>query len=179
METLSPIARQFVLHWGEMSGHWGISRTMAEIHALLFTATQQLCTDDVMEQLNISRGNASMNLRQLLNWGLIHRVHSRGDRKVYFEAECDVWQMFRIISRERQRREVEPILETIERCQAMVGKPSRTLDAEEKRRAQVFARRLEEMNEFLRITNTASDLLSKAGKGGIRRVLKLLTKAIG
>jgi len=162
-----------------MGATWGISRTMAEIHALLFTAIEPLCTDDVMEKLNISRGNASMNLRQLLNWGLIHRVHSRGDRKVYFEAECDVWQMFRIISRERQRREVEPILETIERCQAMVGKPSRALDADERRRAQVFGRRLDEMNEFLRITNTASDLLSKAGKRGIRRVLKLLAKAIG
>ncbi len=169
----------FVRRWGEMGATWGISRTMAEIHALLFTATEPLCTDDVMEALNISRGNASMNLRHLLNWGLIHRVHSRGDRKIYFEAEHDVWQMFRIISRERQRREVEPILETIERCQSMVGKPSHLLEPDEREQARTFAHRLAEMNEFLRITNTASDLLSKAGKGGIRRVLKLLTKAIG
>jgi len=168
----------FVRRWGEMGATWGISRTMAEIHALLFTATKPLCTDDVMERLNISRGNASMNLRQLLNWGLIHRVHSRDDRKVYFEAESDVWEMFRVISRERQRREVEPIIETIERCHAMVDKPSKTLGAEEARQARIYARRLAEMLDFLRMMNTASNLLAKAGKGGIRRVLSILSKAI-
>jgi DNA-binding transcriptional regulator GbsR (MarR family) len=169
----------FVRRWGEMGATWGISRTMAEIHALLFTATEPLCTDDIMAALNISRGNASMNVRQLLNWGLIHRVHSREDRRIYFEAECDVWEMFRIISRERQRREVEPIIETIERCKSMVDTLPRALDSDERRRAQIYAKRLGAMQEFLRMTNNASALLAKAGKGNIRHVLKLLGKAIG
>ena len=100
----------FVRRWGEMAASWGIGRTMAEIHALLFLATDALCTDDVMDQLEVSRGSASMNLRELVNWGLIHRIHQRGDRKEYYLAETDVWQMFETISRERRRREVQPIL---------------------------------------------------------------------
>ena len=80
-----------------------------------------LCTDDFMAQLQVSRGNVSMNVRQLLNWGLIHRVHQRGDRKEYFVCELDIWQMFEIITRERRRREVEPIVETIAKCRQMLG----------------------------------------------------------
>ena len=111
----------FIRRWGEMGATWGISRTMAELHALLYLASEPLCTDDVMEQLSISRGSASMNLRELVNWGLIRRTHRRGDRKEYFDAERDVWQMFETIMRERRRREVLPIMETIERCICMIA----------------------------------------------------------
>jgi DNA-binding transcriptional regulator GbsR (MarR family) len=106
----------FIRRWGEMGATWGISRTMAEIHALLFLTGSPHCTDDIMEQLQVSRGNASMNLRQLVNWGLIRRTHIRGDRKEYFISDLDAWQMFETITRERRRREVEPIIETIDRC---------------------------------------------------------------
>ena len=98
---------------------------MAEIHALLYLAAEPLCTDDVMERLEVSRGSASTNLRQLVNWGLIYRIHRRNDRKEYFDAEKDVWQMFETISRERRRREVQPIVETIERCLEMIGEAGR------------------------------------------------------
>ena len=94
-----------VRRWGEMGGYWGISRTMAEIHALLFVSGRPLCTDDIMEQLQVSRGNASMNLRSLVDWALIERVHKLGDRKEYFQADTDVWHMFETITRERRRRE--------------------------------------------------------------------------
>ncbi len=125
-EVVKPTALEaskalFIRRWGEMGGYWGINRTMAEIHALLFVSTEPVCTDDVMEKLLISRGNASMNLRSLVDWGLIQRVHIRGDRKEYFVCTTDVWQMFETIIRQRRRREVEPILETIERCQEMVS----------------------------------------------------------
>lgn len=168
----------FIRRWGEMGATWGISRTMAEVHALLFTATEPLCTDDVMEQLHVSRGNASMNLRQLQNWGLIHRVHSLGDRKVYFAAEANVWEMFRIITRERQRREVEPILETIERCRAMVGKSIKSARGEEKKHATTYHQRLGEMLDFLKVTNQLSQLISRTGQGGTRRLLTMLSKLI-
>jgi DNA-binding transcriptional regulator GbsR (MarR family) len=168
----------FIRRWGEMGATWGISRTMAEVHALLFTATEPLCTDDVMEQLHISRGNASMNLRHLQNWGLIHRAYSPGDRKIYFAAEADVWEMFRIITRERQRREVEPVLETIERCRAMVGKPIKSARGEDKH-AATYHQRLGEMLEFLKMTSQLSQLISRTGKGGTRRLLTMLSKIIG
>jgi DNA-binding transcriptional regulator GbsR (MarR family) len=85
----------FITRWGEMGATWGINRTMAEIHALLYITAQPLCTDDVMERLNISRGNASMSLRALCDWGIIRRIHRRGERREYFESLGDVWEMRR------------------------------------------------------------------------------------
>lgn len=159
-----------------MGATWGISRTMAEIHALLFIATEPLCTDDVMRALNVSRGNASMNLRQLLAWGLIRREHVRGDRKVYFASEGDVWEMFENISRERRRREVEPILEAIRRCRAMVDESLKGLDAVERKNARTYTKRLGDMLEFLTTINTLFNLASKAGKTGARKLLPVLSR---
>ena len=101
----------FIRRWGEMGQTWGINRTMAEIHALLYITGLPQSTDDVMERLNISRGNASMNLRALCDWGIIRRVHRRGERREYFESLGDVWEMFSIIAAERKRREMDPVLE--------------------------------------------------------------------
>lgn len=104
---------RFVAVWGQMAGAWGISRTMAEVHALLYISGEPLCTDDIMERLDISRGNASMSLRALLDWGIVERAHKRGDRKEYFNCEQDVWTMFRAIVRERIKREVDPLLASL------------------------------------------------------------------
>ncbi len=120
-QTLEQARNLFVRRWGEMGATWGISRTMAEVHAVLFITGKPLCTDDIMQLLQVSRGNASMNLRQLVNWGLIRRTHRRGDRKDYFVSDFDAWQMFETITRERRRREVEPIIETIERCRGDIA----------------------------------------------------------
>ncbi len=109
----------FIRRWGEMGQTWGINRTMAEIHALLYICGLPLCTDDVMERLNISRGNASMSLRALCDWGIIRRLHKRGERREYFESLSDVWEMFSIIAAERKRREMDPVLETIKQCQVL------------------------------------------------------------
>lgn len=104
---------RFITVWGQMGSAWGISRTMAEVHALLFITGEPLCTDDIMERLEISRGNASMSLRALNDWSVVTRTHKRGDRKEYFRAEQDVWAMFRSIVRERMKREVDPMLAAI------------------------------------------------------------------
>src|SRR2546426_9713836 len=113
-----------IRRWGEMGQTWGINRTMAEIHALLYITGQPLCTDDVMERLHISRGNASMSLRALCDWGIIRRLHRRGERREYFESLSDVWEMFSIIAAERKRREMDPVLETIKQCQQMLDESS-------------------------------------------------------
>src|SRR5271154_7594978 len=112
----------FIRRWGEMGQTWGINRTMAEIHALLYIVAQPLCTDDVMDRLNISRGNASVSLRALCDWGIIRRIHKRGERREYFESLSDVWEIFTIIAAERKRREMDPVLETIKQCQKMLHK---------------------------------------------------------
>jgi DNA-binding transcriptional regulator GbsR (MarR family) len=103
----------FIRRWGEMGATWGINRTQAEIHALLFIVGQPVCADEVIERLNISRGNVSMSLRALCDWGIVHRLHKRGERREYFESHSDVWEMFSIIAAERKRREMDPVLETI------------------------------------------------------------------
>ncbi|MCA9299880.1 MAG: ArsR family transcriptional regulator [Phycisphaerales bacterium] len=108
--SLTDVQQKFVSAWGQMGSAWGISRTQAEVHALLYITGEPLCTDDVMENLQISRGNASMSLRALLDWGVVSRTHKRGDRKEYFVAEQDVWTMFRSIVRQRLKREVDPLL---------------------------------------------------------------------
>lgn len=110
---LSSAQEQFIQAWGQMGSSWGISRTMAEAHALLYIVGGTMNTDEVMERLRISRGNASMTLRSLVEWGIVSRVHRRGDRKEYFQAEQDVWALARQIIRERLRREILPTLTTL------------------------------------------------------------------
>ena len=107
---------EFVAQWGAMGSAWGINRTMAQIHALLIITPQALTTDEVMEELRISRGNAHMNLRELVGWGLVRNVIRKGERKEYYEAEKDVWKMFCIIIRERKRREIRPAINVLKDC---------------------------------------------------------------
>lgn len=117
---------RFIAVWGQMGSAWGISRTMAEVHALLFITCEPMCTDDVMDRLQISRGNASMSLRALLDWGVVSRTHKRGDRKEYFQAEQDVWAMFRAIVRERLKREVDPVLASLYEIRDMTSTAATT-----------------------------------------------------
>ena len=115
---------RFIAAWGQMGSAWGISRTMAEAHALLYITGEPLCSDDVMARLEISRGNASMSLRALLDWGLVAKTHKRGDRKEYFVAEQDVWAMARAVLRQRLKREVEPLVASLHEVRDMASGPA-------------------------------------------------------
>src|ERR1700709_2819577 len=137
----------FIRRWGEMGQTWGINRTMAEIHALLYITAQPLCTDDVMERLHISRGNASMSLRAICDWGIIRRLHRRGERREYFESLSDVWEIFSIIAAERKRREMDPVLETIKQCQRMLDEESLGKAAAKQETVQLTRQRLAGMEE--------------------------------
>ncbi len=175
--ALEQARSQLVRRWGEMGGYWGINRTMAEIHALLFVTREPLCTDDIMEQLKISRGNASMNLRALVDWGLIERVHKLGDRKEYFRADTDVWHMFETIMRERRRREVEPIIDTIDHCCQQVHAAEYPPDHPEAEDAQVFLKRLEDLRHFLATMGTLFELVLEFGGAGIEQLSRTLLSA--
>src|SRR5438128_8234730 len=110
-----PEAKQeFIASWGAFGTHWGINRTMAQIHALLLVSANPLSAEDVMEELNISRGNANMNVRELINWGLVYRTLVTGERKEYFTAEKDIWRVVRQIVKERKKRELEPMLQLMD-----------------------------------------------------------------
>src|SRR6184192_2373179 len=115
-QRLEEVEDQFVDLWRTMSSLWGISPTMAQIHGLLYITGAALSMDDIMARLAISRGNVSMNLSKLVEWGLVRRVHKRGDRKEYFESLADVWEMFTLVANQRKRREIDPILTTLRRC---------------------------------------------------------------
>jgi len=168
----------FIRRWGEMGQTWGINRTMAEIHALLYIVGLPLCTDDVMERLHISRGNASMSLRALCDWGIIRRLHKRGERREYFESLSDVWEMFSIIAAERKRREMDPVLETIKQCQQMLGEAALGKSAAQLETVQITRRRLAGMEEFMSVTNKIFQQFVGNARSGLNRVAKVLLKAL-
>jgi DNA-binding transcriptional regulator GbsR (MarR family) len=117
-----PEAKQeFIASWGAFGTHWGINRTMAQIHALLLVSANPLSAEDVMEELNISRGNANMNVRELINWGLVYRTLVTGERKEYFTAEKDIWRVVRQIVKERKKRELEPMLQLMDHLAGVDG----------------------------------------------------------
>src|SRR5690349_1969417 len=118
---LTEAKQQFISSWGAFGTHWGINRTMAQIHALLLISADPLTQDDMMEQLNISRGNANMNIRELINWGLVERLLLSGERKEYFSAEKDIWKVVKQIVKERKKRELEPMLQLMEKLEAVEG----------------------------------------------------------
>ncbi len=141
--VLTPAARKFVLHWGEMGQAWGINRTMAQVHALLFVSPEALDAEEISRLLDVSRSNVSTSLRELITWGVVKRVHIIGDRRDRFEALKDVMDTFRVIMAERKRREMDPTIALLETCvrDADSGGPT-----DEYTRQQ-----LEKMLEFVRM----------------------------
>jgi len=113
--------QKFIEAWGKLGSEWGINRTMAQVHALLLISPDALTTEDIMEQLSISRGNANMTLRDLMNWGLIEKQHRPGERKEYFFAEKDVWTIARQVAQERKKRELDPVLKVLNELSAIKG----------------------------------------------------------
>ena len=118
---LQEAKQQFISSWGAFGTHWGINRTMAQIHALLLISPDPLTQDDIMEDLNISRGNTNMNIRELINWGLVERVILPGERKEYFTAEKDIWKVVKQIVKERKKRELEPMMQLLDKLEDVEG----------------------------------------------------------
>ena len=116
MTNLSPTARKFILHWGEMGTRWGVNRTVAQIHALLYLSDRPMNAADIAEVLEVARSNVSTSLKELMGWGIVRVVHTLGDRRDHFESTSDVWEMFQIILEERKRREIDPTLKILREC---------------------------------------------------------------
>ena len=118
---LSEAKSQFISSWGAFGTHWGINRTMAQIHALLMISPDPLTQDDIMEELNISRGNVNMNTRELIDWGLVDRVLIPGERKEFFTAEKDIWKVATQIIKERKKRDLDPMLKLLSQLEKIEG----------------------------------------------------------
>ena len=137
---LPPLNRQFVAHFGEMGSRWGINRTVGQIYALIFLSQRALHADDIAELLEFSRSNVSMGLKELQSWRLVRLRHLPGDRREYFEAPADVWEIFRVLAEERRRREIEPTLSMLR--MALLENPA----SEAERHAQ---QRMREMHDLI------------------------------
>lgn len=163
---------QFVLLWGEMASAWGINKTMAQIHALLYAESEPLDTDAIMKQLSISRGNANMNLRSLLHWQLVQKVHFKGERRDFYTAEKDVWNIVAILIRERHQREIEPIQQNLAETLEMFEE-----DSTEEPRETEFKERLENFVEFLemfdRFTKALLPYINKKNLTFLKHLVKL------
>lgn len=171
---LGEVEEAFVGLWRQMSSLWGISPTMAEIHGLLFFTGEALSMDEVMARLGISRGNASMNLRQLVEWGLLHPVHKRGDRRDYFESQQDVWEMLTTIAAQRKRREIDPVLATLRRCKERLDPEALGTEGNEPA-AKERRRRVGELLSILSLLDSLATRFFES-QVGLRAALDLLTQ---
>jgi DNA-binding transcriptional regulator GbsR (MarR family) len=167
---LTPVAQKFILHWGEMGTKWGINRTVAQVHALLFLAPKPVPADEISETLSVARSNVSTSLRELQAWGIVRVVHVLGDRRDHFESVKDVWEIFRIVSEERKRREIDPTLRVLNECvQELKSSPQGDAYTRE---------RLESMLEFLVIMNGLFEEVLRMPPGTLKGVGKLRGKVI-
>jgi HTH-type transcriptional regulator, glycine betaine synthesis regulator len=169
---------RFIASWGRMGSAWGISRTMAEVHALLYVTGEPMNTDEIMERLAISRGNVSMSVRALLDWGVIQKTHIRGDRKGYFQAEQDVWAMLRAIARERIKREVDPLLQSLDEIRALTPETTNATPED----LAALNGRLDAVTECFELLSVLSHKFAGptgvggAGGAGLKAAAKLLAK---
>jgi DNA-binding transcriptional regulator GbsR (MarR family) len=122
MTALNPVQQKFILHWGEMGTRWGINRTVAQIHALLYISPKPLNAEEIVGTLDVARSNVSNSLRELQSWGIVKLVHVMGDKRDHFESMKDVWDMFRMVLDERKRREIDPTLAILRECIAEAEK---------------------------------------------------------
>jgi DNA-binding transcriptional regulator GbsR (MarR family) len=174
-KRLAEVEDCFVDLWRTMSSLWGVSPTMAQIHGLLYITGQALSMDDIMARLGISRGNVSMNLTKLVEWGLVRRVHRRGDRRDYYESLSDVWEMFTLVAAQRKRREVDPILNTLRRCREELS-PEAIGAAAEEPAVRERSRRINDLYSFLALMDGLAQRFFESHRG-LRAAVQLLEQS--
>lgn len=150
--TYEEAKSKFIQAWGQLGASWGINRTMSQVNALLMISTKPLSTDEIMEELNISRGNANMNIRELISWGIVRKSFIPGDRKEYFYSEKDMWELAKLVSKGRKSRELDPLLKVLEELKTVDGSG-------------------EDVKEFKKITKDVEKVAKKADG-----ILNLITK---
>ena len=169
MNALSRPEQKFILHWGEMSARWGINRTVAQVHALLFLAPRPLPAEEIQQALGVARSNVSTSIRELQGWGLVKLVHLPGDRRDHFETKKDVWELFRTVIEERKKREVDPTLVVLRECLAEAEADRATSDYSEAR--------LRELHEFFDTTSRWYAQFRSWPVSAVGRLAKLGDKA--
>ncbi len=167
MPTLSPLVRCFVSHFGEMGSRWGINRTVGQIYALIFVSTHPLHADDIGDALEISRSNVSMGLKELQAWRLVHLRHLPGDRREYFEAPTDAWEIFRTLAEERRRREIEPTLSMLRN--ALLEEATTDED-------RIAQQRMRSMHDLIELMTTWFDDVQRMDQKTLAQLMKMGSK---
>ncbi len=165
MAELTPVMKDFILHWGEMGSNWGLNRTVAQIYAMLYLSPTPLTAEEISETLAIARSTVSTGLRELLGWGVIRTVHILGDRRDHFEAMSDVWEMFRVILRERKRREIDPALVVLRESVGEVRRDNVTVDYVEER--------LQEMLDFFEVVTKVYDQVEQMPTETLKKAARM------
>lgn len=161
---LTPASQKFILHWGEMGQAWGINRTMAQIHALLFISQEPLDAEQISLMLDVSRSNVSTSLKELITWGVIKKVHVIGDRRDRFEALKDVMETFRVIMGERKRREMDPTISLLQQCVAEAQTGGDT--------DQYTSEQLQKMLEFVQMITVWYSQVDRLSSNSMKRLLR-------
>src|SRR5688572_2123014 len=169
MKTLPPVEQKFVLHWGEMGTQWGINRTVAQIHALLYISPRPLNAEEIAETLGVARSNVSTSLWELQGWGIVKSIPVMGDRREHYESIKDVWEMFRIVLDERKRREVDPTLAILRECAA---------EAEANKADKFTHEKLSELLGFFETMGAWYEQIRKLPTQGVIKFVKLGDKML-
>jgi len=169
MATLTGVQKGYILHWGEMGTRWGINRTVAQIHALLYLSPRALPAEEIAETLSVARSNVSTSIRELEGWGIVRAVHVLGDRREHYESMKDVWEMFRLVIEQRKRREIDPTRE-------MLRKSLEELDPKETG-ADFTRERLAAMAGFFEAVTELHDQMKSLPTGTVRKLLRIGAKA--
>ncbi|MEM7432910.1 MAG: GbsR/MarR family transcriptional regulator [Pseudomonadota bacterium] len=162
--NVTPFKQRFILHFGEMGSRWGINRTVGQIYALLYVSSQPLNADDIVDALGLSRSNVSMGLKELQSWRLVNSQHLPNDRREYFSAPEDIWEIFRVLVEERRKREIDPTLSMLR--DALMEQPT----SDEDRHA---AARLAEMHELIEMTTRWVDDIQRLAPKTVIKLFKL------
>jgi len=161
-KSLARSIDHFTQSWGEVGAFWGINKVMGQLYALLFSSDRPLMLDDMCRQLAISRGNASMNIRALKEWGVIRKVRLKGDRRDFYELDEDIWKVITQFVRERKKRELEPVLDALEKSSGLIRTSLSQMSPSDKKAASVFLKRLENM---YKISAGVNELLERFIQG--------------
>ena len=164
MTPLSSVQQKFILHWGEMGTRWGINRTVAQIHALLFITQKPLNAEDIVQALDVARSNVSTSIKELQGWGIVKLTHVLGDKRDHFESMKDVWEMFRVVLDERKKREIDPTLTLLRACVAEAEKDKETDEYTEQK--------LRELAEFFDTTTAWYGQIRQWPTGALAKFVK-------
>ena len=165
---LTPVMEKFIVHWGEMGTRWGVNRTVAQIHALLYLSPQPLNAEEISETLGVARSNVSTSLKELMSWRLVRVAHVLGDRRDHFESLKDLWEIFNCVVEERKKREIDPTLTLLRQCELESEKDNATPDE--------IKQRISNMTDFLETLTGWYEQVSTIPKPSLMKLMKLGSK---